>query len=79
MLPTSAELHERSRFYLEAARGAVDTNAKRRLAACACILALVAEVIERDQQCADANATRLVQLLVDALSDVQEAPSKDRC
>jgi hypothetical protein len=74
MLPTSAELHERSRFYVEAARGAVDTNAKRRLAACACVLALVAEAIERDKQCADANAARLAQLLVDALSDAHEAP-----
>lgn len=75
MLPTSAELHERSRFYVEAARSAVDTKAKRRFAACACVLALVAESIERDKQCADANAAPLAQLLVDTLTDAHGAPS----
>jgi hypothetical protein len=77
MLPSPAELCERSRFYLEAARDAVDAATKRRFAACAFVLAQVAEAIERDKQGADANAAGLARVIADALAAVREAPSDE--
>ena len=77
MLPSPAELCERSRFYLEAARDAVDAATKRRFAACAFVLAQVAEAIERDKQGADANGAGLARVIADALAAVREAPSDE--
>jgi len=78
MLPSPAELCERSRFYLEAARDTTDTEAKRRFAACALILAQVAEAIERNKGAADANAAGLARVIADALATAREAPSDER-
>lgn len=48
MLPTSAELRERSKRYREAARAAADVAVKRTLAAHGLTLAQLAEAIERE-------------------------------
>jgi hypothetical protein len=75
MLPSPAELRERSRFYREAARDATETHTKDRRINCAFVLAQVAQMIERDKQGADANAVRLARMLADVLAETRKAPS----
>jgi hypothetical protein len=74
MLPSPAELRERSRFYIEASDDATDPKTKQRLAACAFVLAQVAESIERDEQAANANAPQLARAIADALDTARGAP-----
>jgi len=75
MLPSAAELRERVRSYMDAARNATDTTTKQRLSACAFVMAQVAQLIERDPHGANANANRLARVIVEALNAVREAPS----
>jgi hypothetical protein len=72
MLPSPSELRERSRFYRDAARDATETDTKHRCIDCAFVLAQVAQVIERDEQ--GANAVRLAQMIAEVLAAAQEAP-----
>jgi len=67
VLPSPAELRERSRVYLEAARDATDSETKRRFAA-AFVAAQVAEAIEHDEQGANAHTIRLARVIADALA-----------
>src|SRR5215469_18955281 len=67
MLPSSAELRERSRIAHRTARNAVDVATKRRLAAAAMVLAEVANAVERGD---DATVERLQVKLADALAGV---------
>ena len=70
MLPSPAVLRERSRFYLDAARHATDTETKRRFAVCAFVVAQVAEAHEHDEQGADA-----MSVIADALAAAPGARS----
>jgi hypothetical protein len=68
MLPTPENLREQSRRCRETARKAADNAVRRALAACASILAQVAEAIERDDEPArKAKAEVYARLLADAL------------
>jgi hypothetical protein len=74
MLPSLAELRERSRFHRDAAREATDTETRRRHAACAFLLAQIAEAIERDKEGAQANAVQLARMIADAVAAAGGAP-----
>jgi hypothetical protein len=75
MLPSPAQLRERSRFYLKAAREATEPATKHRRINCAFVLAQVAQVIERDKQGANANAVRLAQMVFEVLAAAHSGPS----
>ena len=82
MLPTPAELRERSHRFRDIARKAATPDLKRQLATDALVLAQIAEAIEREGVVQGVKAERYRHLLAEVLGDepqVMTAPGvRDR-
>jgi len=69
MLPTPAELRERSNRFRDVARKAATPDLKRQLATDALVLAQIAEAIEREGVVQGVKAERYRHLLAEVLGD----------